>query len=56
MILSDLSIRRPVLATVSSLIIVLLGLIAWDRLTIRELPNIDEPVISVQTLYQGANA
>ena len=56
MILSDLSIRRPVLATVVNLIIVLLGLIAWDRLSLRELPNIDEPVISVMTLYPGANA
>jgi len=56
MILSDLSIRRPVLATVANLIIVLLGLIAWDRLTLRELPNIDEPVISVMTVYPGANA
>jgi multidrug efflux pump len=56
LILSDLSIRRPVLATVVNLIIVLLGLIAWDRLSLRELPNIDEPVISVMTLYPGANA
>jgi multidrug efflux pump len=56
MILSDLSIRKPVLATVVNLIIVLLGLIAWDRLSLRELPNIDEPVISVMTLYPGANA
>jgi multidrug efflux pump len=55
-ILSDLSIRRPVLATVANLIIVLLGLIAWDRLTVRELPNIDEPVISIMTMYPGANA
>ena len=38
MILSDLSIRRPVLATVVNLIIVLVGLIAWERLTIREFP------------------
>ena len=42
MILSDLSIRRPVLATVVNLIIVLVGLIAWDRLTIREFPNVDD--------------
>ncbi len=56
MILSDLSIRRPVLATVANVIIVLLGLIAWDRLTIREYPNIDDPVVTVTTNYLGANA
>ncbi len=56
MILSELAIRRPVLATVANLVIVLLGLIAWDRLNLRELPNIDEPVISVMTMYPGANA
>ncbi len=56
MILSDLSIRRPVLATVANVIIVLVGLIAWDRLTIREYPNIDDPVVTVTTNYPGANA
>ncbi|MEJ2131075.1 MAG: efflux RND transporter permease subunit, partial [Gammaproteobacteria bacterium] len=56
MIISDIAIRRPVLATVANLIIVLLGIIAYDRLTIRELPNIDEPVVTVSTIYPGANA
>ena len=56
MILSDLSIRRPVLATVANLIILLLGFIAWDRLTVREYPNIDEPVVTISTFYPGANA
>ncbi len=56
MILSDLSIRRPVLATVVNLIIVLVGLIAWDRLTIREFPNVDDPVVTITTNYLGANA
>jgi len=55
-ILSDLSIRRPVLATVANLVILLLGLIAWDRLTIREYPNIDDPIVSITTYYPGANA
>jgi multidrug efflux pump len=54
--LSELSIRRPVLATVMSLVVVLLGLMAWSRLTVREYPNIDEPVVSVTTEYRGASA
>ena len=56
MTLSELSIRRPVLATVMSLVVVLLGLMAWSRLTVREYPNIDEPVVSVTTEYRGASA
>jgi len=56
MVLSSLSINRPVLATVMSLMIVLLGVIAFDRLPIREYPNIDSPVMSVRTVYQGASA
>jgi multidrug efflux pump len=54
--LSDLAIERPVLATVANLIILLLGFIAWDRLTVREYPNIDEPVVTITSLYPGANA
>src|SRR3712207_7474430 len=49
MTLSDISIRRPVLATVMSLAIVLIGLMAYSRLTVREYPNIDEPVITVRS-------
>ena len=56
MLLSDISIRRPVLATVLSLAIVLVGLMAYSRLTVREYPNIDEPVITVETTYRGASA
>ena len=52
--LSDICIKRPVLATVLSLIIVLLGLISYKRLTVREYPKIDEPVVSVETFYKGA--
>jgi multidrug efflux pump len=54
--LSDLSIRRPVLATVMSLLLVVLGVIAFTRLTLRELPNIDPPIVSVQVAYPGASA
>ena len=56
MSLPELCIRRPVFATVLSLILVLLGLMAYSRLTIREYPNIDEPQVSVQTNYSGASA
>ena len=56
MSLSDISIRRPVFATVLSLVIVLIGLMAYTRLSVREYPNIDEPVVSVTTTYTGASA
>jgi multidrug efflux pump len=56
MVLSDLSIRRPVLATVISLLLIVIGLIAFTRLTLRELPDIDPPVVSVQVGYPGASA
>ncbi|KZD12585.1 efflux RND transporter permease subunit [Oceanibaculum pacificum] len=54
--LSELCVRRPVFATVMSLLIVLVGLVSYDRLPVREYPNIDEPVVSVQTDYLGASA
>ena len=53
--ISETSIKRPVLATVMSLLIVLIGLVSYDRLTVREYPNIDEPTVSVVTVYQGAS-
>ncbi|MGE4369246.1 MAG: efflux RND transporter permease subunit, partial [Burkholderiaceae bacterium] len=55
MILSDVCIKRPVFATVLSLVIVLVGLISYDRLSVREYPAIDEPVVSVRTEYKGAS-
>ncbi|HSD59705.1 MAG TPA: efflux RND transporter permease subunit [Burkholderiales bacterium] len=54
--LPEISIRRPVLATVMSLMILLLGIISFLRLTVREYPNIDAPVVSVRTVYKGASA
>ncbi len=54
--LSDLSIRRPVFATVMSLLLVVLGVIAYSRLTLRELPAIDPPIVSVDVNYPGASA
>ncbi len=53
--LSELSIRRPVLAVVMSLTITLLGVIAFLRLPVREYPDIEPPVVSVTTLYRGAS-
>src|SRR5829696_2023082 len=56
MTLPETCIRRPVFATVLSLVILLVGLISYSRLTVREYPKIDEPVVSVSTTYRGASA
>lgn len=53
--ISETSVKRPVLATVMSLLIVLIGIVSYDRLSVREYPNIDEPTVSVVTVYQGAS-
>ena len=53
--LPELCIRRPVFATVLSLMIVLLGLVSFQRLSVREYPKIDTPVVSVRTVYKGAS-
>jgi len=55
MILSEISVRRPVLATVMSLTLVLLGLVSYQRLTTREYPKIDEPTVTITTTYTGAS-
>jgi len=54
--LSDVSIQRPVFATVMSLLLIVLGLMSYSRLTLRELPAIDPPVVSVDVSYTGASA
>jgi multidrug efflux pump len=54
--LPEICIKRPVFATVLSLIILLVGLISYTRLSVREYPRIDEPVVSVATDYRGASA
>lgn len=56
MTISELSIRRPVLSTVFVLIIFLLGIIGYFYLGVREYPNIDNPIITVNVTYPGANA
>lgn len=54
--ISELSIRRPVLATVLTIIILLFGLIGYTSLGVREYPSVDNPIISVTCSYAGANA
>src|SRR6188508_3739399 len=54
--LPEICIKRPVFATVLSLVILLIGLISYQRLSVREYPRIDEPVVSVNTTYRGASA
>ena len=54
--ISELSIRRPVLATVMTVIIILFGLIGYFYLGVREYPSVDNPIISVSCSYAGANA
>ena len=54
--ISELSIRRPVLATVLVLIIILFGVVGYTSLGVREYPSVDNPIISVSASYPGANA
>ncbi len=53
--ISEICVRRPVFASVLSLAVVLIGLMSYSRLAVREYPNIDEPVVSVDTNYKGAS-
>jgi multidrug efflux pump len=54
MSLTDLSVRRPVFASVISLLLIAFGLITFDRLPLREYPDIDPPIVSIETNYRGA--
>jgi multidrug efflux pump len=56
MILSDISVTRPVFAAVMSLLLIAFGLVSFDRLPLREYPDIDPPEVSIETLYPGAAA
>jgi multidrug efflux pump len=56
MILSDISIRRPVLASVMNLLLIAFGIVGYTRLQVREYPDIEPPVISIETEYPGAAA
>ncbi len=54
--LSDTSIKRPVLATVVSLLLLAVGMMSFDRMSLREYPNVDPPVVTIDTTYLGASA
>jgi multidrug efflux pump len=56
MILSDVSVRRPVVAAVFALLLVIVGLVGFLNLSVREYPDTDPPIVSVETRYTGANA
>ena len=56
MLLSDTSIKRPVFASVLSLVLVIFGIVAFMRLPLREYPDIDAPVVNITTNYPGASA
>jgi multidrug efflux pump len=56
MILSEVSVKRPVFAAVVSLMLVILGLLAAARLPVRELPDVESPIVSIETEYLGASA
>jgi multidrug efflux pump len=56
MMLSDLSVRRPVVAAVGAILIMIVGVVAFLNLSVREFPEIDPPVVSVSTTYVGAAA
>ena len=56
MLLSDISVKRPVFASVISLLLLVFGLVAFDRLPLREYPDIDPPVVSIDTTRAPSTA
>ena len=54
--ISELALKRPILATVMNLLIILFGVVGYSFLAVREYPAIDPPVVNVRTSYAGANA
>src|SRR5947199_282941 len=54
--LSDISVKRPILAAVINLLIIAFGVVSFFKLPLREYPNIDAPVISIETVYKGASS
>lgn len=56
MLLSDISVKRPVFATVANLLLIIFGVVAVSMLSLREYPDIDPPIVSVNTTYTGASA
>ncbi len=56
MLLSDVSVKRPVFASVLALLLIVFGVVSFDRLALREYPDIDAPVVTIDTRYPGASA
>lgn len=56
MLISDTAVKRPVFASVIALILVIMGVVSFDRLSLREYPDIDAPIVTVDTRYPGASA
>ncbi len=56
MLLSDVSVRRPVFASVLSLLLIAFGVVSFTQLEVREFPDIDPPIVTIETLYRGASA
>ena len=56
MFLTDLSIKRPVVASVMSLVLVIFGLVTFQEIPTDELPDVQPPVVTIQTDYKGASA
>ncbi|UIP30461.1 efflux RND transporter permease subunit [Photobacterium sp. TLY01] len=56
MFLTDLAVRRPVFGSVISLLLITFGLVAYERLPLREYPDIDPPIVTISTNYRGASA
>lgn len=56
MLLSDISVKRPVFATVVNLLLIIFGIVAVSMLSLREYPDIDPPIVSISTNYTGASA
>jgi multidrug efflux pump len=56
MLISDTSVKRPVFASVVALVLIIFGLVSFDRLSLREYPDIDAPIVSIDTRYPGASA
>ena len=56
MVLSDLAVKRPVFATVVNLLLIIFGIVAVSMLSLREYPDIDPPIVSINTQYPGASA
>ena len=54
--ISELSLKRPILATVMNILIILFGIVGYSFLAVREYPAVDPPVVNVRTSYSGANS